>query len=88
MKNKKLPYCYSLIRCGEDNEDLLFKRIRESSTRKYAPNVWAMHLDIEDLTPAIALIFVNGTAPRETVIDEINKAQTFFREQIEPSFFD
>lgn len=80
---QKLPFLYRLIRTGPEGEDLLFKRLRgeEPVTTKA---LWALHLDIEDPAPAPVLIFVSGETRRQDIMDEINKAQTFFREQIEP----
>ena len=51
----------------------------------YAPDIWGMHVDIEDPNPECVLIFVQGATPGERVMYEINKVQTCFREQIEPS---
>ena len=51
----------------------------------YAPNIWGMHMDIEDPNPECVLIFVHGGTPGESDTHEINKVQTYFREQIEPS---
>ena len=80
--HKRNRFLYTLIRAGKDGQDLYFKRIYESSGQ---PNVWAMHMDIEDLKPENALIFVNGkTTKREEIMDAINKVQTYFRSQIEP----
>lgn len=84
MESQKKPFLYTLCRSGEKNQDLSFKRIWGNPEEQ--PNVWGMHLDIEDPTPAKVLIFVNGgTDPRE-IMHEINQAQTFFRKQTEPPF--
>ena len=48
--------------------------------------MWAMHMDVDDPALASVRIFVNGTTSREAVLAEINKAQTSFRQQIEPFF--
>ena len=80
---QKLPFIFQLIRCGEDNQDLLFKRVRGQPTGTLD---WALHLDIEDPTPATVLIFVQVTTPEDRIVDEVNKAQTFFREQVEPAY--
>ena len=45
-------------------------------------------MDIEDPTPECVVIFMQGTTPGERIMHEINKVQTYFREQIEPSSFD
>ena len=82
---QKKPFCYTLVRCGPGNQDLLFKRIRED-TQKYAPNVWAMHMDISDPQPETVLVFVQGTTKREEIMAKINRVQTYFREQTEPLF--
>ena len=80
---QKLPFLYRLIRTGPDDEDLLFKRLRGEKPVT-ASALWALHPDIEDPGPAAVLIFVSGKTRRQDIMDEINKAQTFFREQIEP----
>ena len=38
MTDQKLPFCYTLIRCGDGGQDLLLKRIREPAT---PPNQFA-----------------------------------------------
>lgn len=82
MTKKKEPFCYTLIPCGDDGQDLLFKRIRGRTTE--ASNVWAMHMDIDDLNPENVLIFVQGTVPPEKVHDNILKAHAFFNSRIRP----
>ena len=82
---QKKPFCYTLVRCGSGNQDLLFERI-SGDTQKYAPNVWAMHMDIDDPKPEIVLVFVQGTTKREEIMAEISRVQTYFREQTEPLF--
>ena len=80
---QKLPSLYRLIRTGPDHEDLLFKRLRGEKPET-ANALWALHQDLEDPTPAAVLIFVSGKTRRQDIMDEINQAQTSFREQIEP----
>ncbi len=41
------PFLYFLTRDGEDKEDLHFTRVRGGKVPSQ-PNVWAMHMDIED----------------------------------------
>ena len=82
MGEEKRPFCYTLIRCGDDGQDLLFKRIWGSTTG--APNVWAMHMDIDDPSPEHVLIFVEGTADPEVIHDKIVKAHAYFNKQIQP----
>ena len=45
-----------------------------------------MHLDIDGSDPASVLIFVRGDVPDDKIMSEINKAQTYFREQTEQRF--
>ncbi|MDE0004963.1 MAG: hypothetical protein OXQ29_19910 [Rhodospirillaceae bacterium] len=97
------PFLYVLVRGGPDNQDLNFKRIPGTDPVEFlaerlgrnptAPiNLWALMLDIDDPTPATALIFINAMGSyavgAEKIMDEINKAQTYWREQIEPRFPD
>ena len=84
MDNAKLPFCYTLIRCGDDGQDFLFKRIREPTTENYEPHVWAMHMDIEDPNPERVLIFVQGNTHPEEIHDKIVKAHAYFARQIQP----
>ena len=83
---QKKPFCYALIRRGKAHQDLLFKRLYGTSTGKCAFNLWAMHLDIDTSDPASVLIFVRGDVPDDKIMYEINKAQTYFREQTEERF--
>ncbi len=76
------PFLYSLERCGEDNQDLYFKRLRYGPGN--AKGVWATHLDIVDPTPTRVLILVDARTPREEIMHEINEYQTYFRAQVEP----
>ena len=83
---QKKPFCYALMRRGKGHQDLLFKRLYSNRTGRCASNLWSMHLDIDDSAPASVLIFVRGNVPKDKVMSEINKAQTYFREQTEEVF--
>ena len=83
---QKNPFCYALMRRGKANQDLLFKRRYGTATGKCGFNLWAMHLDIDGSDPASVLIFVRGDVPDDKIMSEINKAQTYFREQTEQRF--
>lgn len=84
MKTQKLPFLYTLECQGDDGQDYLMKRIREPDPSKYAPDYWGMHMDIKDPRPECVLIFVHATTDPERIMYEINRVQTYFREQIEP----
>ena len=84
MESPKKPFLYHLHRTGKDNQDLLFKRIWDD--RLIQRGSWGMHLDIDDPSPAKVLIFVEVGTKEDVIIHEINEAQTYFREQIEPLF--
>ena len=84
MENSKRPFLYTLIPCGDQNQDYLFKRIWGSPTEEHGPNVWAMHMDIEDSTPESVLIFVRGTTAAEEILDKTVNAQAYFVKQIQP----
>ncbi len=43
-----------------------------------------MHMDITDPKVEKVLIFVYTKTPADQIMDEINKIQTHYREQIEP----
>lgn len=45
-----------------------------------------MHMDIADPKVERVLIFVHTATPAGEIVDEINRVQTYFREQIEPKF--
>ena len=87
MENSKRPFLYTLIPCGDQNQDYLFKRIRGSTTEEHGPNIWAMHMDIEDPTPESVLIFVQGTTPPEETKPSrpkrtlLSKSNRFFRKK-------
>lgn len=80
-KFQKNPFLYTLVRAGHDNQDLCFQRVRGKNPG--GPGIWGMHLDIDDPDPAKVIILVETQTEREVIMDEINKAQTYFRKQID-----
>lgn len=80
---QQLPFLYVLkVNVEEGRQNLIFQRILDDPSNH--AGVWGTHIDVDNPNPENVLIFVRGTVPRENIIDEINKVQTFFREQIEP----
>ena len=77
------PFLYTLIPCGEDNQDYLFKRIR-GSPADHGSNVWAMHIDTADPNPEQVLVFVQGNVPAAAIHDKLVKAQGYFVRQLQP----
>lgn len=84
IEMQQLPFLYEIEMTKGDRQNLIFHRI-SGAPGNNAETVWGTHIDIDDPAPANVLIFVRAAVPREKIIDEINKAQTFFREQIEPN---
>ncbi|MDE0093269.1 MAG: hypothetical protein OXO49_02050 [Gammaproteobacteria bacterium] len=86
LSKQKLPFIFNLIRFNESHQqdisgqNFYFERVAKGKRR-----MWATHIDIEDPTPAKVIIFVRTDVKRQEIVDEINKAQTFFREQVEPA---
>ncbi|MCY3918554.1 MAG: hypothetical protein OXG38_01950 [Chloroflexi bacterium] len=79
---QRAPFLYSLEPVGQDRQDFYFRRVR-GGKHPGTPDVWAMHMDITDPKVEKVLIFVHSGTPREEIMDEINQAQTYFREQAE-----
>ena len=83
MLDQKKPFLYTFEWCGDRNQDMLFRRIW-GSPEDYPPNtVWGMHIDINDPKQESVIILVNKTTDRNEIMDKINKAQTYFRKQID-----
>ena len=87
MEEQQKPFMYRLELSGQD---LLFKRVIYENVKDASEigNFWGMYMDLEDPAHCKVLIFANamkdGGLKREEIMDAINKAQTFVREQIEP----
>ena len=77
---QKNPFLYKLEMVGKDQQYLLFRRYRKDEPRG---NVWGMHMDIEDPKVERVLIFVHEGTPADEIMDEINKAQSYFCRQVE-----
>lgn len=73
-------FLYRLFREGPDRQDLCFRRLREENP--HGSGIWALCIDVEDPTPAKVLILVEAHTDSRIIMDEINKAQTFFRQQL------
>ena len=78
----KRPFLYTLIPCGDNNQDYMFKRIYSASG--YGPNVWAMHIDLDDDTPEQVLIFVQGAVAPTDVEQRIDRSKDYFLQQLGP----
>lgn len=83
---QKEPFYYALIRRGKAEQDLLFKRLYTKRKAGSISKFWEMHLDIDATPTPSVLIFVRGDMPRNKIMSEINRAQTYFREQTEERF--
>ena len=83
---QKEPFCYALIRRGKAEQDLLFKRLYINRKDLRGHKFWEMHLDIDAAPTPSVLIFVRGDLPQNKIMSEINRAQTYFREQTEERF--
>ncbi len=83
MTDQKKPFLYTFHWCGDRKQDMLFKRIWGSAKNYQGSRVWGIHIDIEDPTPESVIIFVRADIREEEIMDKINKAQTYFREQVE-----
>ena len=81
MQTKK-PFLYTLTPCGENQQDYLLKRIYSASG--YGPNVWAMHMDLDDDTPEHVLIFVQAIVPADEVETRIDRSSSYFVRQLQP----
>ena len=90
--DQQKPFKYLLLLGGIDDQDLTLKRIYNSHLtaspirKDIAYSVWGMHMDTEDRDPASVLILVRTDTPKKRIMHEINRAQTFFREQIDDRF--
>ena len=78
----KRPFLYTLIPCGDNNQDYMFQRIYSASG--YGPNVWAMHIDLDDDTPEQVLMFVQGVVAPSDVEERIDRSKDYFLQQLEP----
>ena len=85
---QRKPFRYTLELCGPENQDMLFKRMDHIRpvTANDVSRLWAVHMDIADPKPEKVLFFVRTNVPREEIMDEINKLQTYWREQTERRF--
>ena len=78
----KRPFLYTLIPCGDNHQDYMFKRIYSASG--YGPNVWAMHIDLDDDRPGQVLMFVPGVVAPTDVEARIDRSKDYFLQQLEP----
>ena len=78
----KRPFLYTLIPCGDDHQDYLFKRIY--SATGYGRNVWAMHIDLDDDTPEQVLMFVQAVLAASDVEERIDRSKDYFLQQLGP----
>ncbi len=80
MGNVK-PYLFSL---DHDGQDLHFRRVQPGAPR--LPSEWGLHADLDYPAPDApwnVLIFVRVDTPANQIMDGINKAQTYWRQQTE-----
>ena len=78
----KRPFLYTLIPCGDNHQDYMFKRIYSAS--EYGTNVWAMHIDLDDDTPEQVLVFVQGVVAPTDVEKRIDRSKDYFLQQLGP----
>ena len=79
---KKKPFMFDLM---SDGMDLHFIRLK--SDQDTQPTSWGLFADLdypEATEPWRCLIFVRADISEAEIMDEINNAQTYWREQTEP----
>ena len=75
----KAPYLFNL---QHDGRDLAFTRLRPGE--QPSPSSWGLHADLDYPAPDEpwhVLIFVRVDTPDDQIMNEINKAQTYWRKQ-------
>ncbi len=75
-QKRRLPYLFHM---ASDGRDIHFSRIGANDTRPR----WGLHSDFSEGIGNI-LIFIRGDTPSSEIMDAINRAQTYWREQTEP----
>lgn len=76
MTQAKLPYLFEL---ESDGQDIHFKRVTNQSSSLLP---WGLHSDF-DQDNVNVLIFVRVDTDKTEIMDAINEAQTYWREQTE-----